>query len=197
MSFVMKTLVLNSIIVCLSVTTAFGQSQSDVEFLRARADAHERKISQLEQDLSRLKALLAEKPTAQMAAKPKQAPKAPAVAAKEPAANSYVVKQGDMLSRIAASHETSVAAILKENNLPNDRIIVGQKLLIPGSAASVSSSTQVSCCTCGEKLSQAPSEEWRDLLLHCPDSQCIHEEFAGSKPGGCADQNVRRSDFAN
>ena len=138
----MKTLVLNSIIVCLSVTTAFGQSQSDVEFLRARADAHERKISQLEQDLSRLKALLAEKPTAQMAAKPKQAPKAPAVAAKEPAANSYVVKKGDMLSRIAASHETSVAAILKENNLPNDRIIVGQKLLIPGSAASVTSSTQ-------------------------------------------------------
>ena len=138
----MKTLVLNSIIVCLSVTTAFGQSQSDVEFLRARVDAHERKISQLEQDLSRLKALLAEKPAAQMAAKPKQAPKAPAVAAKEPAANSYVVKQGDMLSRIAASHETSVAAILKENNLPNDRIIVGQKLLIPGSAASVTSSTQ-------------------------------------------------------
>ena len=68
MGSVMKTLVLNSIIVCLSVTTAFGQSQSDVEFLRARADAHERKISQLEQDLSRLKALLAEKPTAQMAA---------------------------------------------------------------------------------------------------------------------------------
>ena len=144
MGFVMKTLVLNSIIVCLSVTTAFGQSQSDVEFLRARADAHERKISQLEQDLSRLKALLAEKPAAQMAAKPKQAPKAPAVAAKEPAANSYVVKQGDMLSRIAASHETSVAAILKENNLPNDRIIVGQKLLIPGTAASVTSSKQVS-----------------------------------------------------
>ena len=140
----MKTLVLNSIIVCLSVTTAFGQSQSDVEFLRARADAHERKISQLEQDLSRLKALLAEKPTAQMAAKPKQAPKAPAVAAKEPAANSYVVKKGDMLSRIAASHETSVAAILKENNLPNDRIIVGQKLLIPSTAASVSTSKQVS-----------------------------------------------------
>ena len=68
----MKTLVLNSIIVCISVTAAFGQTQSDVEFLRARADAHERKISQLEQDLSRLKALLAEKPATAMAAKPKQ-----------------------------------------------------------------------------------------------------------------------------
>ena len=34
----MNTLVLNSIIACLSVTTAFGQTQSDVEFLRARAD---------------------------------------------------------------------------------------------------------------------------------------------------------------
>jgi len=63
----MNTLVLNSIIACLSVTTAFGQTQSDVEFLRARADAHERKISQLEQDLSRLKALLAEKPATAMA----------------------------------------------------------------------------------------------------------------------------------
>ena len=49
----MKTLVLNSIIACISVLTAFGQTQSDVEFLRARADAHERKISHLERDLSR------------------------------------------------------------------------------------------------------------------------------------------------
>ena len=140
----MNTLVLNSIIACLSVTTAFGQTQSDVEFLRARADAHERKISQLEQDLSRLKALLAEKPATAMAAKPKQTPKSPAVATAEPVANSYVVKQGDVLSRIATSHQTSVAAILKENDLPNDRIIVGQKLRIPSAAAPVTSSTQVS-----------------------------------------------------
>jgi len=140
----MNTLVLNSIIACLSVTTAFGQTQSDVEFLRARADAHERKISQLEQDLSRLKALLAEKPATAMAAKPEQTPKSPAAATAEPAANSYVVKQGDVLSRIATSHQTSVAAILKENDLPNDRIIVGQKLRIPSAAAPVTSSTQVS-----------------------------------------------------
>ena len=140
----MNTLVLNSIIACLSVTTAFGQTQSDVEFLRARADAHERKISQLEQDLSRLKALLAEKPATAMAAKPEQTPKSPAVARAKPVANSYVVKQGDVLSRIATSHQTSVAAILKENDLPNDRIIVGQKLRIPSAAAPVTSSTQVS-----------------------------------------------------
>ena len=143
----MKTLVLNSIIVCLSVSTAFGQTQSDVEFLRARADAHERKISQLEQDLSRLKALLAEKPATAMAAKPKQTPKALAVAATEPVANSYVVKHGDVLSRIATSHQTSVAAILKENDLPNDRIIVGQKLRIAGIVASATSSTQVGAPT--------------------------------------------------
>ncbi len=144
---VMKILVLNSIIVCLSVSTAFGQTQSDVEFLRARADAHERKISQLEQDLSRLKALLAEKPATAMAAKPKQTPKALAVAATEPVANSYVVKHGDVLSRIATSHQTSVAAILKENDLPNDRIIVGQKLRIAGIVASATSSTQVGAPT--------------------------------------------------
>ncbi len=144
---VMKILVLNSIIVCLSVSTAFGQTQSDVEFLRARADAHERKISQLEQDLSRLKALLAEKPATAMAANPKQTPKALAVAATEPVANSYVVKHGDVLSRIATSHQTSVAAILKENDLPNDRIIVGQKLRIAGIVASATSSTQVGAPT--------------------------------------------------
>ena len=143
----MKILVLNSIIVCLSVSTAFGQTQSDVEFLRARADAHERKISQLEQDLSRLKALLAEKPATAMAANPKQTPKALAVAATEPVANSYVVKHGDVLSRIATSHQTSVAAILKENDLPNDRIIVGQKLRIAGIVASATSSTQVGAPT--------------------------------------------------
>ena len=147
MGSVMKTLVLNSIIVCLSVSTAFGQTQSDVEFLRARADAHERKISQLEQDLSRLKALLAEKPATAMAANPKQTPKALAVAATEPVANSYVVKHGDVLSRIATSHQTSVAAILKENDLPNDRIIVGQKLRIAGIVASATSSTQVGAPT--------------------------------------------------
>jgi lysozyme len=142
MGAVMKTLVLKSIIVCLSVSTAFGQTQSDVEFLRARADAHERKITQLEQDLSRLKALLAEKPATAMAANPKQTAKVLAVAATEPVANSYVVKHGDVLSRIATSHQTSVAAILKENDLPNDRIIVGQKLRIPGVAAPATSSTQ-------------------------------------------------------
>lgn len=147
MGSVMKILVLNSIIVCLSVSTAFGQTQSDVEFLRARADAHERKISQLEQDLSRLKALLAEKPATAMAANPKQTPKALAVAATEPVANSYVVKHGDVLSRIATSHQTSVAAILKENDLPNDRIIVGQKLRIAGIVASATSSTQVGAPT--------------------------------------------------
>lgn len=147
MGSVMKILVLNSIIVCLSVSTAFGQTQSDVEFLRARADAHERKISQLEQDLSRLKALLAEKPATAMAANPKQTPKALAVAATEPVANSYVVKHGDVLSRIATSHQTSVAAILKENDLPNDRIIVGQKLRIPSIVASATSSTQVGAPT--------------------------------------------------
>jgi len=150
----MKTLVLNSIIVCISVTAAFGQTQSDVEFLRARADAHERKISQLEQDLSRLKALLAEKPATAMAADPKQTPKVLAVAATEPVAKSYVVKHGDVLSRIATSHQSSVAAILKENDLPNDRIIVGQKLRIPGVAAPATSSTQKVAAPAAKKLAK-------------------------------------------
>ena len=51
------------------------------------------------------------------------------------AAGTYVVKQGDVLSRIAKDHHTSVASILEANALENDRIYIGQKLLIPNTAA--------------------------------------------------------------
>ena len=49
----MKTLALTSAIISLLPATLCGQVQSDIDFLRARADAHERKISQLERELIR------------------------------------------------------------------------------------------------------------------------------------------------
>ena len=51
------------------------------------------------------------------------------------AGSSYVVKQGDTLSKIAQELDTSVTALADANNIANpNRIYVGQELIIPGSA---------------------------------------------------------------
>ncbi|MBT7960162.1 MAG: LysM peptidoglycan-binding domain-containing protein [Akkermansiaceae bacterium] len=118
----MKILALNSIIFVLIAAHAVAQ-QSDIEFLRARADAHEQKISQLERELNELKAQYAKKKH------PKAVPVAAGSSAKS---GEYIVKLGDMLGRIANRHNTTVAAIKKANGLINDNIRIGQKLNIPG-----------------------------------------------------------------
>lgn len=51
----------------------------------------------------------------------------------------YTVKSGDTLSRIATAHHTTVKAIRDANNLKTDRIKVGDKLKIPKSSAPSSS----------------------------------------------------------
>lgn len=43
----------------------------------------------------------------------------------------YTVKSGDSLEKIAHAHSTSVKALKELNNLPTDRIKIGQKLKIP------------------------------------------------------------------
>ncbi|MFA7173351.1 MAG: LysM peptidoglycan-binding domain-containing protein [Kiritimatiellia bacterium] len=50
-------------------------------------------------------------------------------------ATTYVVKQGDSLSVIAYKHGINTAALRAANNLKSDRILVGQKLQIPGKAS--------------------------------------------------------------
>jgi len=47
----------------------------------------------------------------------------------------YVVKKGDILGKIAQEHKTTVAKIKEANNLKNDVIRVGQKLVIPSKDA--------------------------------------------------------------
>ena len=62
------------------------------------------------------------------------APTASAASAVAPMAtsgNTYTVKSGDTLLRIAKHFGTSVKAIKSENNLATDKIKVGQKLKIP------------------------------------------------------------------
>ncbi len=46
----------------------------------------------------------------------------------------YVVKSGDTLTRIARTHGTTIKALEAENNLTTTRIKVGQKLKIPANA---------------------------------------------------------------
>lgn len=132
----MKSLALYPLIVCLTAPAVFGQAQSEIEILRARADAHELKISQLEREISQLKASLSQKPADLTAAKatPK-APKATPVKREASDMTQYVVKPGDALSRIAKNHQSSVELILKTNSLSDDRIYAGQKLLIPVTTA--------------------------------------------------------------
>ncbi len=43
----------------------------------------------------------------------------------------YVVKSGDTLTKIAATHGTTVKALRAANTLKTDKIKVGQKLKIP------------------------------------------------------------------
>jgi chromosome segregation ATPase len=43
----------------------------------------------------------------------------------------YKVKSGDSLEKIAKAHQITIDALKTVNNLSNDRIITGQKLLIP------------------------------------------------------------------
>jgi len=49
--------------------------------------------------------------------------------------NIYVVKQGDCLSVIAANNGTTVQAMKEANGLSSEKIVVGQKLVIPSVAA--------------------------------------------------------------
>lgn len=79
------------------------------------------------------------------AKKPKAAPvekKAAATASKPTNASAsdggYVVKPGDVLSRIASRNKTTVAALKEANGLKSDKIVVGQKLKIPGVSSSES-----------------------------------------------------------
>lgn len=72
--------------------------------------------------------------------KPAPAPKPVAAApsaSSAPAApgGQYVVKSGDCLSKIAASHGVKTAALREANGLSSDALRVGQKLTIPGGAA--------------------------------------------------------------
>ena len=131
----MKTISLLSAILVLPAASLLAQGQSEIEILRSRIDVQERRISQLENSLSRLGGAPAQK----AASVQKSTPAKALPAAKKPVASSsvtseYVVAQGDTLSRIASRKKSTVAAIKKENSLKSDSLRIGQKLKIPASS---------------------------------------------------------------
>lgn len=128
MGSVMKTLALTTIVFTAPLTSLLAQGQSEIDFLRARADAHERKISQLEKEIYQLKAMQRAQATA-ATSHPKAIVEAPEIAS---ASSEYTVRSGDTLSRIARDHKTTVTALMQANNMANYNIRVGQKLRIPG-----------------------------------------------------------------
>jgi LysM repeat protein len=64
------------------------------------------------------------------------APKSSAPAAATGPTTSYVVKGGDSLSVIAQKHGVKTAALRDANNLKSDKLVVGQKLKVPGAKKS-------------------------------------------------------------
>lgn len=70
----------------------------------------------------------------------------------------YVVKKGDILGKIAQEHKTTVAKIKEANNLKNDVIRAGQKLVIP-SKDSKKAETTTSSAEKNQEPAQAKSAE--------------------------------------
>lgn len=56
-------------------------------------------------------------------------------------ADTYVVKSGDSLSKIAHEHNTTVKALRSANDLKTNKIIVGQKLKLPAPSAAPAAAT--------------------------------------------------------
>jgi LysM repeat protein len=133
----MKRIPLLSAIFILPAASLLAQGQSEIEILRARVDVQDRRISQLENNLSRLNGSTVTMAPAK--AVTKTAPKAVPVTSIEAASTTtreYVVAKGDTLTRIAHRHQTTVAGIKKENGLKSDGLRIGQKLRIPAAADS-------------------------------------------------------------
>ncbi len=128
----MKTVSLLSVVLLLPAASLLAKGQSEIEILRARVDVQERKITQLEKALNRLTGSPVHstvKSTHTKAVPVTQ--KATSAKATSTSTREYVVAKGDILTRIAYRHHTTVAAIRKENNLKSDGLRIGQKLRIP------------------------------------------------------------------
>lgn len=122
----MKTITLITNMLIFTSTGLFAQSQGDMDTLNARLDLNEAKIKQLENELAELKYHRSEKAAVASVANVPVVQKAAEVTTAQ-----YTVKKGDILTRIAHKHNTTVAQIKKANGLKNDSLSIGQKLTMP------------------------------------------------------------------
>jgi LysM repeat protein len=75
------------------------------------------------------------------------------------------VRRGDTLSRIAREHHTTVAELVRANNITDpNRIYEGQRLVIPGAQDSfeVADATEVASAA---PVEEAPRESWGELVV--------------------------------
>ncbi|MDI7274624.1 MAG: LysM peptidoglycan-binding domain-containing protein [Anaerolineae bacterium] len=70
---------------------------------------------------------------------------APLSQSESPSAITHVVQRGDTLFRLAQRHRTTVQAIKVANQLKCDKIVVGQKLLIPVSVVACPAPSAIVC----------------------------------------------------
>ena len=84
-------------------------------------------------DLDNVRHVPTTAPKASAASAPKvSAPKAKAPVSVSGPVTTYVVKSGDSLSMIAYRHGVKTAVLREANGIKGDRIVVGQKLKVPG-----------------------------------------------------------------
>lgn len=115
--------------------TPLGLSKTELETLRSTVSEQERQIRQLEEENMKLRSLngleIKNAPAATNTAK------APAAAGSD----TYTIRAGDTLAKIARNTGSSAEAIARANGIKNAaKISVGQKIKIPGKVAAATPS---------------------------------------------------------
>lgn len=87
----------------------------------------EKIIDQQNQNIGHLQAAMRSLMEA-LQGKPQNSEKSESVSTSD---RSYQVKSGDSLEKIARAHQITIQALKTANNLTNDKIVVGKKLIIP------------------------------------------------------------------
>ena len=115
------------------------------------------------------------------------APAAPAATAPAVSGNSYTVKSGDSLWKIAKANNVSVAALKQANNLTSDSLKVNQKLTIPSSATTATATATPAAAASATELQPG---------LHADNSPTTHIVDIGESLGSIAKKyNVSVADL--
>lgn len=101
--------------------------------------------------------------------------------------STYTVKEGDTLSEIAETHNTTVEKLAENNHIDNIHLIyVGQELVIDGPAAPVASaSTTYEAPAAQDETVSAPVVETTEVVEEAPvASEAVVEETVASTVSG-------------